>query len=424
PTTTTSPEEVSPTVEVDDEDLVLGTGKEYLVEASGFEPGSQVEILVESNPVSLGFWYADYLGRVAARPQIPITIQPGYHHLVVREWIHPDLSGRATPREARIPVTVIIEGLTFEYLEAPTLTGIELVSTPEVKRGGTVEVEATFAADSYSGNVSRLELIEFSCIANCGPGGEQYFRGYADTGWILFAGETRTSTFTVDIPNNAKNGTYTFEVFTSLTSLDSDVSNRCEIRLGSGSIAEYDESSIDSCSVTATPELISNITFTVLGDDLLPPILTAPTLTGLTVTSGDQVARGGSLTVDADFEMTAFTGDIGRLELIEFSCIANCGEVGEQYFRGYADTGWNAGSGETRTSTFTVDIPNNAKNGTYTFEVFTSQSWTDPVSEISNRCEIRLGSGSIAEYDESSETSCISPTAEVDPRTIEFTVVP
>ncbi|MDP6761147.1 MAG: hypothetical protein QF481_11595, partial [Acidimicrobiales bacterium] len=235
--------------------------------------------------------------------------------------------------------------------------------------------------------------------------------------------ETRTSTFTIDVPDNAKNGTYTFDVFTSLTSIDSDVSNRCEIWLGSGSMAEYDESPITSCSVTTTPELISNITFTVLGDDLLPPILTAPTLTGLTVTSGDQVARGGSLTVDVEFEMTAFTGNVGRLELHN-SCDAGCGSVGDQNFWGYADTGWSADPGETRTSTFTIDVPSNARVGTYTFDVFTSLSWVDPVSEISNRCEIWLGSGSMAEYDESPQTSCISPTAEVDPRTIEFTVVP
>jgi hypothetical protein len=156
---------------------------------------------------------------------------------------------------------------------------------------------------------------------------------------------------------------------------------------------------------------------------LLPPVLTAPDLTSLTITSPSELPRGDQLVVDASFEASAFTRTVGRLELIEFQCIADCGPGGEQYFRGYGDTGWTLDADGSRNTTFTVDIPTNAKNGVYTFEVFFSLQWTDPVTAMHNRCEIRLGSGSVTEYDESPETSCFVQTPTVDPRSLNFTVL-
>ena len=410
---------VEPSVTAGNSSGYLRTGAQTAISVSGFRANSNIEVWLNSDPVLLGSGTTDSNGAVDLEVLIPDDVPEGSHHLEVIEIDPID----DEPTSIVIPVQVVIGGLSFEYLNAPRLTSLEVTSGENTERGGLVTVSASFEADAYSGRIGRLELIDFRCLVDCGPAGEQYFRGYGDTGQVLFSGDTLSTEFEIEIPLNAKNGTYQFDVFLSLSSLSSDVPNRCEVRLRAAELNEYDETPIDSCSAVSASEIINLTTFTVLGDDLLPPVLTAPDLTKFEITSATELERGDQLTIDATFDASAFTGTVGRLELIEFSCTSDCGLIGEQYFRGYGGTGWSLSDGETYSTSFTLDIPTNAKNGTYTFEVFFSISWTDPITEMNNRCEIRLGSGDIAEYDESSETSCFAPTPTINPRSITFTIV-
>lgn len=66
-----------------DGNLRLEEGDSVVVEASGYEPGSDVEIWLRSTPVQLGVRTADSSGSVYGRFAVPSSVQPGDHRVIV-----------------------------------------------------------------------------------------------------------------------------------------------------------------------------------------------------------------------------------------------------------------------------------------------------------------------------------------------------
>jgi len=59
-------------------------GSRVAVDATGFMPGSEVEIWLESTPVLLASVVADGTGSIATIVRIPTTADEGDHHIVAR----------------------------------------------------------------------------------------------------------------------------------------------------------------------------------------------------------------------------------------------------------------------------------------------------------------------------------------------------
>ncbi len=66
-----------------DGNLRLEEGDSVVVEASGYEPGSEVEIWLRSAPVQLGVRTADASGAVTGRFAVPSSVDPGDHRVIL-----------------------------------------------------------------------------------------------------------------------------------------------------------------------------------------------------------------------------------------------------------------------------------------------------------------------------------------------------
>ena len=66
-----------------DGNLRLEEGDSVVVEASGYEPGSEVEIWLRSTPVQLGVRTADASGAVTGRFAVPSSVDPGDHRVIL-----------------------------------------------------------------------------------------------------------------------------------------------------------------------------------------------------------------------------------------------------------------------------------------------------------------------------------------------------
>lgn len=66
-----------------DGNLRLEQGDSVVVEASGYEPGSEVEIWLRSTPVQLGVRTADASGAVTGRFAVPSSVDPGDHRVIL-----------------------------------------------------------------------------------------------------------------------------------------------------------------------------------------------------------------------------------------------------------------------------------------------------------------------------------------------------
>jgi hypothetical protein len=66
-----------------DGNLQLETGDSVVVEASGYEPGSEVEIWLRSTPVQLGVRMVDATGAVSGRFAVPSSVEKGDHRVIL-----------------------------------------------------------------------------------------------------------------------------------------------------------------------------------------------------------------------------------------------------------------------------------------------------------------------------------------------------
>lgn len=66
-----------------DGNLRLEEGDSVVVEASGYEPGSEVEIWLRSTPVQLGVRTADASGAVTGKFAVPSSVDPGDHRVIL-----------------------------------------------------------------------------------------------------------------------------------------------------------------------------------------------------------------------------------------------------------------------------------------------------------------------------------------------------
>ena len=66
-----------------DGNLQLETGDSVVVEASGYEPGSEVEIWLRSTPVQLGVRTVDATGAVSGRFAVPSSVEKGDHRVIL-----------------------------------------------------------------------------------------------------------------------------------------------------------------------------------------------------------------------------------------------------------------------------------------------------------------------------------------------------
>ncbi|MFM8601859.1 MAG: choice-of-anchor Q domain-containing protein [Actinomycetota bacterium] len=66
-----------------DGNLRLDEGDSVVVEATGYEPGSEVEIWLRSTPVQLGVRTADASGAITGKFPVPASVQPGDHRVIL-----------------------------------------------------------------------------------------------------------------------------------------------------------------------------------------------------------------------------------------------------------------------------------------------------------------------------------------------------
>ena len=133
-------------VSVDAEDNRLIAGADYTVEATGFIPGSTVEVELHSDPWSFGTWIADSDGRIAARIQVPPSTIQGQHRIVVRELIKVDQAITRSALRAEIPVDVTIDETP------PVLVSASLSPTTVDVTSGSQDVVLTLEiTDDVSG---------------------------------------------------------------------------------------------------------------------------------------------------------------------------------------------------------------------------------------------------------------------------------
>ena len=133
-------------VSVDADDNRLIAGADYTVEATGFIPGSTVEVELHSDPWSFGTWIADSDGRIAARIQVPPSTIQGQHRIVVRELITVDQAITRSALRAEIPVDVTIDETP------PVLVSASLSPTTVDVTSGSQDVVLTLEiTDDVSG---------------------------------------------------------------------------------------------------------------------------------------------------------------------------------------------------------------------------------------------------------------------------------
>lgn len=101
-------------------------GDTIAVNASGFKPGSNVVITLESDPVNLGTFVADSAGRIATNVVVPADFPAGNHTL------------KLTGTDIASAVLVLTTGVTVaSRIQAPTTTAAPAATTGSLPQTGS-----------------------------------------------------------------------------------------------------------------------------------------------------------------------------------------------------------------------------------------------------------------------------------------------
>ncbi len=176
---------------MDAEDDTLIAGADYTVEASGFIPGSTVEVELHSDRWSFGTWIANSYGRIAAQIQVPPTTLQGQHRLVVREHITVAQAMTRSALQTEIPVSIAIDELP------PSLGTVSVSPTAVDVTSGDASVTVTLTATDAG--VGLLAGTVTFANTDCLPGASVLSLSWNDTsgstGMTLISGDRTNGTW-------------------------------------------------------------------------------------------------------------------------------------------------------------------------------------------------------------------------------------